>query len=289
MKQRPVMRYHGGKWTLAPWLISLFPQHRVYVEPFGGAASVLLRKPRSYAEVYNDLDGEVVNVFRVLRNPESALRLRELIELTPFSRVEFLGAYRQTEDPIEGARRTIVKAFMGFGSAAITSRGQITTAEGMEQFNAPTGFRSNSNRSGTTPAHDWRNYPNGIPQYVERFRGVVIESRDANQVIATHDSQTTLFYVDPPYLAETRDKGSDYRHEMTERDHFDLADTLRSVAGMVIISGYPSPLYEELFAGWIRIERTHHSDGAGKRTEVVWMNQSASRATPQINFTYEDI
>jgi DNA adenine methylase len=276
------MRYHGGKWTLAPWLISLFPPHRVYVEPFGGGASVLLRKRRSYAEVYNDLDGEVVNVFRVLRDPVTAARLAELIELTPFARCEFLGAYQIASDPIEAARRTIVKSFMGFGSAAITSRGQVTTPEGMEKFKAPTGFRSNSNRSGTTPAHDWHHYPDGIPQYVERMRGVVIENRAASDVIATHDSPTTLFYVDPPYLAETRDSGTDYRHEMTQGDHEQLCDALRSVVGMVLVSGYPSAVYEHLYAGWYCVDRPHFSDGAGKRTEVVWMNEAAQNATSQL-------
>lgn len=269
------MRYHGGKWMLAPWLIDLFPPHRVYVEPFGGGASVLLRKHRSYAEVYNDLDGEVVNVFRVLRDPAMAETLKSALELTPFSRVEFLAAYQASDDPVECARRTIIKSFMGFGSASITSRGQVATAEGMEKFKAPTGFRSNSNRSGTTPAHDWRNYPEGIPEYVERMRGVVIEQRNAADVIATHDSPDTLFYLDPPYVAETRDFGSDYRHEMTAQDHRQLSEQLQNISGMAVISGYPSELYEELFSGWHRIERPHHSDGAGKRTEVIWMNDKA--------------
>ena len=104
---RPALRYHGGKWKLAPWLQLFFPAHRVYVEPFGGGASVLLRKPRSYGEVYNDLDAEVVNVFRMLRDrgPE----LHNLLTLTPFARAEFKLAYETSADPLEQARRTIAR------------------------------------------------------------------------------------------------------------------------------------------------------------------------------------
>ena len=116
---RPVLRWHGGKWRLAPWIISHFPPHRSYVEPFGGAASVLLRKERSYGEVYNDLDDLVVNLFRVLRHPEWGGALLESLCLTPFSRIEFEQAIEPGEgDPIEAARRLIIRSFMGFGSNA---------------------------------------------------------------------------------------------------------------------------------------------------------------------------
>lgn len=119
--RRPVLRYHGGKWRLAPWICAHFPAHRLYVEPFGGAASVLLRKPRSYGEIYNDLDGEIVNVFRVLRDNGHALRAA--LELTPFAREEFAESYMPHSDPIEQARRTIVRSFQGFGSAAVCGEG----------------------------------------------------------------------------------------------------------------------------------------------------------------------
>lgn len=136
--KRPILRYHGGKWRLAKWIISRFPQHRIYVEPFSGAASVLLQKPRCYAEVINDLDNELVNLFQVVR--DSGHELISKLELTPFSRSEFLASYEQSNNPLEQARRTIVRSFQGFGSNA---HGRLT------------GFRSNSNRSGTTPSHDW--------------------------------------------------------------------------------------------------------------------------------------
>lgn len=133
--KRPIVRYHGGKWKLAPWITSHFPAHRVYVEPFGGGGSVLIRKPRSYAEVYNDLDHEIVNVFRVAR--DRGAELQRALELTPFSRDDFILSYEPADDPLEQARRTIARSFMGFGSAAAC--GEIS------------GFRANSSRSGTTP------------------------------------------------------------------------------------------------------------------------------------------
>jgi DNA adenine methylase len=252
---RPLVRYHGGKWILAPWIIEHFPAHRCYVEPFGGGGSVLLRKPRSYAEVYNDLDGEMVNLFRVVR--DNGEDLRRLLELTPFSRVDFRESYEASGDALEQARRTVVRSFMGFGS---------------NSHNKNTGFRSNSNRSGTTPAHDWRNYPGALGAIIDRLRGVVIENRDAVEVMRAHDAETTLHYVDPPYVAATRDKGGDYRHEMTDEQHRALAAALSELKGAVIVSGYPSPLYDELFAEWQRVERRALADGAAERTEVLWMH-----------------
>jgi DNA adenine methylase len=267
--KRPVLRYHGGKWILAPWIISHFPQHRVYTEAFGGAASVLMRKPRSYGEVYNDLDGEIVNLFRVLRG-ERAGELVAALRLTPFAREEFEESYEAAADGLEQARRTVVRSFMGFGSNA---------------HNRKTGFRSNSNRSGTTPAHDWANLPESIAAIVERLRGVAIEHRNAADVIAQHDAPTTLHYVDPPYPKGTRsDTGNDYAHELTDDQHRELASTLRSVAGMVILSGYPCGLYDdELYADWHRVERAARADGARKRTEVLWLNAAASARTHQLD------
>lgn len=258
---RPIVRYHGGKWLLAPWVIDQFPGHRTYVEPFGGAASVLLRKPRSHAEIYNEKDGEMVNLFRVAR--DHGEELRDRLELTPYAREEFKASYVATLDPIEQARRTVVRSFMGFGSAAACG--------------AQTGFRSQSHGSGGTPATDWANYTAALKAIIARLRGVVIENRDAIECMLAHDSETTLHYVDPPYVMDTRKmrnphckKG--YRFELTNEDHARLAKTLNELAGAVIVSGYPSELYDvDFFAGWHRIEREHLADGARARTEVLWM------------------
>lgn len=256
-----MLRYHGGKWLLAPWILRHLPPHRIYVEPFGGAASVLLRKPRSYAEVYNDLDGEVVNLFRMARDRGDDLR--RALELTPFARNEFVESYQATADPLEQARRTIARSFMGFGSNA---------------HNKATGFRANSNRSGTTPARDWMNFPGAFGDIIERLRGVVIENRDATDVMLAHDTEETVHYVDPPYVAATRDKGGDYRHEMTDGDHEALAETLHKLRGPVVLSGYRCQLYDELFADWRRVDIRALADGAKGRTESLWLSDNCPAA-----------
>lgn len=273
--ERPVLRWHGGKWVLAPWIISHFPRHRIYVEPFGGAASVLLRKAPAYAEVYNDLDELVVLLFRVLREPTKADRLRALLELTPFARAEFEEAWQDEGDDVERARRFIARSFMGFGSNAHSDLGKGAKT---------TGFRANSSRSGTTPAHDWRNYPAGITDVVERLRGVTIENRPAIQVMQAHDSRETLHYVDPPYLPETRgrknryDNKHQYRHELTRDDHAALLEALKVLKGMVVLSGYPARLYDDALTGWRRVERAALADGARERTEVLWINPACAEA-----------
>jgi DNA adenine methylase len=267
---RPALRWHGGKWKLAPWIIAHFPAHRVYVEPFGGAASVLLRKPRSYAEVYNDLDDWVVNLFRVLRDEALASRLIAHLRLTPFARTEF-GAVREigeaAGDPVEFARRLVIRSFMGFGSNAHNGRS--------------TGFRANTSRLGTTPSEDWANYPDALPALVERLRGIVIEHRDAIAVMAAHDSADTLHYVDPPYVSETRSPGNKYdlkyrmyRHEMDMADHTRLLDDLTRLRGAVVLSGYACPLYDDRLKDWRRIETATYADGARPRTEVLWLNSA---------------
>ena len=266
-----MLRYHGGKWKLAEWIISYFPAHRVYVEPFGGGGSILLRKPRSYAEVYNDLWDVVVNVFCVMRDPKKAEQLKAAIELTPFSRTEFnstFGHRPKKMGDVEAARLAILRSFAGFGSAS--TNGDYAT-----------GFRCNSNRSGTTPAHDWVNYPSHIHDFVERLKGVAIENRPAVEVIVQHDGPHTLFYVDPPYPLSTRNMArgnAAYACDMSDDDHRELAKTLRSVKGAVVLSGYHCELYDqELYPDWITAERLHLADGARKRTEAIWMNRRMDR------------
>ncbi len=262
---RPLVRYHGGKWKLAPWILSFFPKHKVYVEAFGGGGSVLLRKERSYAEIYNDLDSEIVNLFKVAR--ECGEKLISVCELTPFSRVEFDLSYQPIDDPLEQARRTLVRSFMGFGSASVSKQ--------------KSGFRANSNRSGTTPAHDWANYPEALKLVIERLQGVVIENRDAISCMKHHDTEETLMYVDPPYILSTRymkNKTHCYKHEMQDECHIKLAEYLQTVKGMVVLSGYPCELYDsDLFKSWERFEKPSFADGAKPRVEVIYINSNCSK------------
>jgi DNA adenine methylase len=260
----PLLRYHGGKFRLADWIVSHFPPHTTYVEPFGGGASVLLAKSRSKIEVYNDLDGDIVNLFRVVR--ERGQELAEAIYMTPFSREEFEAAYEEADDELERARRTLIRAQMGFGSAGATK--------------GRTGFRG---FDGSATAHPASAFAQKLPQTIldamERLRGVVIENLDAFEIIQRYDSEETLFYLDPPYMFSTRSSVNSarkyYRYEMTDEKHVELLDLARNVRGKVVISGYANELYDEALKDWHRysVAATACSAfGAVGRIECLWVS-----------------
>lgn len=257
MRKRPLLRYFGGKWRIANWIISNFPEHRIYVEPFGGAGSVLFKKEPCYAEVWNDMDDSVYNLFWVLKHEDMALELKSQLERTPFSRREFELAHVFTPNQVENARRLIIRSFMGFGADSVTN------------LNSKTGFRSDSGRSGSTPAKDWVNYSHKLEVFSERLKGVVIESKDATDVMKDHDGPDTLHYVDPPYPHTTR-RGGRYKHEMTNDDHIELVSFLKTLKGKVCVSGYDCEIYNSL--NWRKETKEARADKSGKRIEVLWMN-----------------
>lgn len=259
---KPVMRYHGAKFRLAPWIIQLFPEHTTYVESFGGAAGVLLQKPRCYAEVYNDLDGDVVNLFRVLQDEDLAEKLTDKLLVTPFARDEFELAYQDTTEPVERARRTLIRSSMGFGSAGATKGG--------------TGFRIDTRRSYGTASHLWAKYPETIAMFTQRLSGVLIENRPAIEVMHQHDGTDTLHFVDPPYVASTRTGGNRYyRHELSDSDHEQLLQSLMQLEGFVVLSGYETEMYNDTLKGWT-VHRTSARisahRGTTNRTECAWLN-----------------
>ena len=266
----PALRYHGAKFRLAPWLQQFFPPHRCYTEAFGGAAGVLLKKPRCYAEVYNDLDGSIVNFFRVLRDPQMRARLIEALRWTPYARDEFVLAQKPvTDDPVERARCVAIRAAMGFGSAGATKD--------------QTGFRTDTTRAYSTAQHVWARYPDSLVAIGQRLQGVLIENRPAAEVLRQHDAADTLHYVDPPYLLATRVLNPGrryYAHELADHEHVELLAILRSLQGMVVLSGYPSTLYDELLPGWQRhTTKSRISAGRGTitRDEVVWINPKCAQ------------
>lgn len=267
MIKRPVLRYHGGKFKLARWIISHFPPHRVYVEAFGGAGSVLLQKPRSVGEVYNDRWDTVVNIFRVLRDPVLSQQLAEALRLTPYSRTEFNSSGEELlvaiADPVERARLTILRSFGGFGSASTNA-----------QYS--TGFRASTRSDGTNVAQDWARYPEHMHQFTERLRGVVIENKDYREVCEQQDGPDTLHFLDPPYVHSTRNMrrgNANYVHEFTDADHAELANTCRQLTGTVIIAGYESELYTQLFGDWSMVRRSALADGGRERVECLWSNK----------------
>lgn len=258
------MRYHGGKWKIAPWIIKHFPQHDIYVEPFGGGASVLMRKRPSRAEIYNDLDGEIVNVFRALRDPQQAKVLADMCAFTLYSREEMELANTESSDPIERARRTLFRAWASFGSAGAT-RGR-------------TGFRTYTKPDAkyTPVTASWNRLPASILNFTNRLRNVIVENRPAIEVMLQHDTSETLHYVDPPYLPETRsfDGGRYYRHEMTIDQHKELLTNIQELEGHVIISGYSSELYNMALSSWKKIKCCTSGSsrfGSVARTECLWI------------------
>ena len=267
MIEGPAFRYHGGKYRLAPWVLQHFPPHRTYVEPYGGAAGVMLQKERAYSEVYNDLDGDVVNFFRVCQCPIGRMQLVEVLEATPNAREEIERACEPTDHPVERARRMVIRAQMGFGSAGATK--------------GRTGFRIDSQREYGTAQHLWARYPGTIGPVGDRFTGVLIEDRPALEVMLAHDTPDTLHYVDPPYMHEARKPGGGghryYRHELEHDDHVALLGVLAQLQGMVVLSGYPTELYDRTLAewGWTRTSTTARISagrGGAIRNEVLWCN-----------------
>jgi len=249
---------------MAPWLCTLLPPHRCYTEAFGGAAGLLLRKPRSAQEVYNDLDGEIVHFFRVLRAPRLAERLVRALHLTPYAREEFEASYACSDgmDAVERARRCAVRAMMGFGSAGATK--------------AVTGMSTHADR-----CRAWANYPRKLQYAVQRLQGVIIECKDALRVISTFDAPDTLHFIGPPYLPQTRSiSAAPYRCEMDEERHVQLLVHLQEIQGMCIVCGHSSALYDEYLKGWQSLRRKVNicgQKGGAQRIGQVWLNARASR------------
>ncbi len=259
---KPIFRYHGGKWKLAPWIISHMPEHQSYVEPYCGAASVLLNKIPVREEIINDLNDRLISVFNVLRHPEKRKQLQEALRFTPYSRTEFINCSEPSSNPVEGARRMFVLSHQSYGSIGVSS-------------DKKSGWRRGNRVNGRSTATEWLDIPDLLGQWAKRLSGVFIENMNAIQLIEQTDSEDTLFYVDPPYVLDTRSKNArgNYKFEMTQDDHAALARCLENTQGMVILSGYPSDLYDrQLFNHWQRIEKPSSTD----IREVIWLSPNTT-------------
>lgn len=257
--------WYGGKFSHLAWLLPLLPPCHHYCEPFSGSAAVLLNRTPSPVETYNDLDGEVVNFFRVLRDQGDALI--KAIGLTPFSREEFALACKldPSLSPLERARRFYVRARqVRTGLAQTASLGRWANCK----------HTSRAGMSGVISR--WLGAVEDLPAVAERLLRVQIENRPAIDVIRLYDSPGTLFYCDPPYVHETRGDSKAYGHEMTAGQHSELAHVLNRVKAMVAVSNYQCKLMDEIYAPpkWKRtvgVAKTNHAT-KGKRIEVIWTN-----------------
>ena len=256
------MKWHGGKHYLATHIISHFPAHRVYLEAFGGAASVLLNKPPVEVEAYNDLDLRITRLFRILQHKGQAFIDR--VRFIPYSQKEFedAGSYPPGATDLDKAVCDFVRWRQSFGGKGTTW--SYTTS------------RARGGMAGDVNA--WWTAIEQLPAIIDRLKRVQILHQPATEAIRRFDGPDTLIYCDPPYLHETRDPNSVdvYGVEMSDAEHRLLGEALNSCQSKVVLSGYPSPLYEELFGSWQRVEfdvASHASGGRKKarKTEVLWI------------------
>lgn len=267
---RPILRWHGSKWRIADWVISHFPQHKIYVEPFGGSGSVLLQKPRAITEIYNDLDRDLVNLFRILRERPADLALA--LALTPYARDEYNALYGERVDDLDRARAFIARSFMGMNSKGAVQK---------------SGFDARTNPDGYTGRlRSLASLPDEILFVAGRFTHVIIENVPARACLDRYNRPDALIYMDPPYLASTRSSGKLYRHEMSDADHGELLELARRSAAMIVVSGYPSDLYDRLLHDWLRVETDAYADGGTPRSEVLWINPVAAAALDGKNYAH---
>lgn len=257
-----ILHYPGSKWNLAEWIISHMPPHTTYLEPFFGSGAVFFNKGPSGIETINDLDGDVVNLFRVIRDcPDE---LAQLVQWTPYSREEYYDSYKPGYElsEIERARKFLVRCWM--------ARGGKTSDR--------TGWKHNidvSKSPNNRMPDQWRKVPNRIMAVTERLRDVQLEQQPATQLIERYKLPDVLIYADPPYILSTRSKRL-YRHEMKDADHGELLDVLDAHPGPVILSGYDHQLYNERLERWTRVEKQAVAEMGRIRTEVLWINPVAA-------------
>lgn len=253
---KPIVKYPGAKWRCAEWIIQHLPPHTHYVEPFFGSGAVFFSKTPVRHEVINDLSGDVVNLFRVIR--EDGERLAALIAMTPWAREEYDLSNTPAADPIEQARRFLVCAWQSYGRGII---------------GAKTGWRT----GGTAPdaarstTELWASIPDRIHTTAERLLYAEIEHRPALDVLSRHAAGDVLVYADPPYPRALRRDGF-YPTDMTDAEHLALLDALDAHPGPVVLSGYHCALYDDRLAHWHTREKRVIVERGQARTEVLWLN-----------------
>lgn len=250
-----ILNYPGAKWGLTQRIVALMPQHRTYLEPFFGTGAVFFCKPPSPIETINDLDGDVVNFFRVLRaEPE---RLVREIALTPYARDVFDDAHANKGiDDFDRAYRFAIRSRMGHGFKTCSKTGFKTDIHGRESAYC---------------VHNWLATPPRLAEAAQRLREVQIEHRPAVDLIRRYNHDNVLIYADPPYLLQIR-SGKQYQCEMSDADHEELLEALLRHRGAVMLSGYHSDMYDSALRGWSVAEWRSYNQNSDRRTEVLWCN-----------------
>lgn len=272
---KPPFAYYGSKGRLAPWIVSMLPEHRLYLEPFCGSAAVLFAKSPAIHEILNDVGDSVTTFFRVLRDRPD--ELKRALELTPYSRDEYLAAdlADETLDELERARRLFVRTSQSFNGGGTGPAHRVSWSTGMRS-------------TGGSRAHAIRRTVDELHQVAERLRGVIVENRSYEHLLGLYDGERHAFYVDPPYLGSTRSsldptkrRSRDYLHDFTSEDqHRALAESLHACRATVLLSGYHSELYDELYEDWCSTEILVQRPSGNRRghsmppaVEVLWSNR----------------
>lgn len=259
MITRPALKYYGGKWDLAKWIISHFVPHDHYIEPCFGAGSVLLQKEPSKLETVNDRNGRLVNFFKVLR--DNGKELVEKIELTPWAKDEYKLSQIQSDDSLEDARRFYFMCWMSINGGP-----------------EPTGMSISNMYHGDSKNPSNRAYKHKLREVTERLKYVQILNEDARTMLDRYQKYDDfLIYFDPPYLKELRAHKSGYdKFEVDNQFHVDMAEKLLRLKGHVIVSGYQNQLYKELYEdnGYVRVDKEARTNGGQSRTESLWLSPS---------------
>lgn len=249
-----ILKYSGGKWRIAPWIISFFPPHKVYCEPFFGSGAVFFSKAACHIETINDIDGNVVNLFRVCRDKPG--ELARALELTPWSREEFLSCREMNvPDPVERARRTVVRFHQSFATCN----------------HSPNSWRNAQTSTGPRCVGQWNQLPEIVMKICGRLKEAQIENIDAIELIKRYDSSEALLYLDPPYPLDLREKNM-YKHEMTDAQHEELLRSALQSKSNVMISSYDNELYNDTLKGWYAAEKQTIAQQGLQRTEKIYMN-----------------
>lgn len=251
---KPILKWPGAKATMSKWVVSHFPAHIHYIEPYTGTGAVFFTKQPSAHEVINDLDGRLINLFRVIR--ERGETLAQLVDATPYARAEYYASYEPSDDPLEDARRFLVRCWQ---------------AHGFKPW-CRTGWRNNGAKGLQPITTLWADVPDRIRAVMERLKQAEIESVPALALIERYRTADTLIYADPPYVLSTRSHKKIYKHEMTDAEHLTMLDALDAHPGPVVLSGYHCALYDGRLAHWHTREKRVQAEKGNIRTEVLWLN-----------------
>lgn len=259
---RAIFRYPGSKWSIAQWIIAHFPEgyeKMVYLEPFVGSGAVFFNKKPGAVETINDMESDIVNLFRVLR--EQPNDLKRALELTPYSREEYDLSFEPCDEPVEKARRFMVKTTQAIGA----------------KMDGKCGWRNHKQMKIGGTACKWGGITETIDTAAARLRGdtthlVQIEHSDALQLIRRYNFPEVLMYLDPPYVRSTRKSGKLYRYEMDDDGQAELLDLIKASRAKIIISGYDCDLYNTALAGWKKDSTMSQTTSAEMAIETIWMN-----------------